>query len=83
MISTFGPWVEHIDPAERGKQFRSLAALAAVFLGSEHQLVAALRAAETDGEAATQALELLNVMPALTRRKLLSTFGAITWPRSP
>jgi hypothetical protein len=82
MTTIFGPWVSHIDPIERGKQFRSLTALAAVFLGSQHQLVAALRAAETDdGEAAERALELLNRVPALTRRRMLSVFGSATWPR--
>jgi hypothetical protein len=80
-MSTFGPWVAGIDPAEREKQFRSLAALAAVFLGSSHQLVAELRAAETDPEAAARALELIDAVPSLTRRRLLSVFGSVTWPR--
>ena len=77
--STFGPWVADLDPVERAKQFRSLAALSAVFLGSGHPLVAELRAAETSEEAAAQALELINHIPSLTRRTLLSVFGAITW----
>jgi len=77
--STFGPWVRNIDPDERAKQFRSLSALAAVFLGSGHELVGELRAAETDPEAAARALQLLDHVPSLTRRRLLSTFGSVTW----
>jgi hypothetical protein len=42
-----------------------------------------LRAAESDPDAALRALELLDQVPSLTRRRLLSTFGALTWPRQP
>jgi hypothetical protein len=80
-MSTFGPWVEHLDPAERRKRFRSLASLAAAYLGSSHPLVTTLRKAEVDTMAATEALELLDTLPALTKRRMLSTFGAITSSR--
>jgi hypothetical protein len=76
----FGPWVAGIDAVERAKQFRSLAALAAAFCGSGSELALALRAAEQDLIAAPRALELLGKMPALTRRRMLSVFGAVTWP---
>ena len=79
----FGPWVAGIDPAERRAQLRSLAALAAAFTGSSSELVAALRDAEHGEAAATHAFEVLNRLPALTKRRLLSTFGAVTWPRQP
>jgi hypothetical protein len=49
------------------------------------ELALALRAIEQDLIAAPRALELLDKMPALTRRRMLSVFGAVTWPakRSP
>jgi hypothetical protein len=78
----FGPWSPAVDPTERGKQFRSLAALAAVFFGTQHGLVSELRAAEGDAAAAARALALLDTTPTLTRRRMLSVFGAITWRRS-
>jgi hypothetical protein len=79
----FGPWSPRVDPVERIAQFRSLAALAAVLVGSAHPLVAELRAAETDRDAAERALKLLDGMPSLTRRRLIATFGAIMFrPRS-
>jgi hypothetical protein len=79
----FGPRTPELDPTERIAQFRSSAVLAAVFFGSQHRLVAELRNGETDVEVAARALDLLDHTPSLTRRKLLSVFGAITWPRGP
>jgi hypothetical protein len=79
----FGPWVPGISPDERKAQFRSLAALAGVFLGSGSALVFELRQAEVDDAAAARALDALNAAPSLTRRRLLSVFGAITWPTKP
>jgi hypothetical protein len=76
----FGHWVEGIGPYERKAQFRSLAALAAAFNGSAHPLVGALRDAERNPAAADQALAILNELPALRRRKMLSVFGVATWP---
>jgi hypothetical protein len=77
----FGPWSPGLDSMERLAQLRCLAGLAAGFVGSGNPLVAALRAAERDGETAARALELLDRVPSLTRRRLLATFGAVTWPR--
>jgi hypothetical protein len=77
---SFGPWAPNVAPEERRRQFRSLAALAAAFTGSGSALVLALREAERDDGAAAWALEVLNGLPALTRRRILSTFGAVTWP---
>ncbi len=56
-------------------------ALAAVFAGLDSPLVGALRAAEQDHAAAGEALALLDRLPTLRRRRLLATFGAVTWPR--
>jgi hypothetical protein len=79
----FGPWSPGVAPVERTAQSRSLAALAAVLVGSGHPLVAELRAAETDRDAAERALALLDALPGLTRRRLVATFGVVTYrPRS-
>jgi hypothetical protein len=77
----FGPFVDGLDPAERARQFRSLSVLAAAYTGSGSELVRALKDAEKDYAAAPRALELLDRMPALTKRKMLSIFGAVTWGR--
>jgi hypothetical protein len=77
---SYGPWSPACTTEERGKQLRSLAALAAAYLGSDHLLVAELRAAETDAMAFVRAQEMLDVLPSLTRRRLLSTFSTVTWP---
>jgi hypothetical protein len=53
------------------------------FLGSGHEVVAALRLAEADHEAAASARDLLDQVPSRRRRELLSVFGAVTWPRPP
>jgi hypothetical protein len=74
---TFGPWRPELPATERIAQLRCLAGLAAVFRGSHYPLVAALRKAEHDAAALAQA----SGMPALVKLRLLSTFGAVTWPR--
>jgi len=78
-----GPWSPGIAPVERVAQLRSLAALAAVFTGSLHPLVTELRAAETNHAAAGRALALLDALPSLTRRRLIATFGAVTFRPTP
>lgn len=80
---SWGPWSPGIvDDVERGKQFRSLQALTAIFFGSGHTLVGELRDAEHgDAYASQRALNLINCLPSRSRRKMLSVFGAITWPR--
>jgi hypothetical protein len=80
MAAHFGPWSPDLDPTERVAEFRSLASLSALLVGSGNPLVAALRLAEQDTAAAVRALELLEELPALTRRRLLSTFGAVQYP---
>jgi hypothetical protein len=76
----FGPWSPGLESVERVAQRRCLAGLAAVFLGSGHPLIVELRAAERDSDAVARALELLDRVPSLTRRRMLSVFGAVTWP---
>jgi hypothetical protein len=82
--SRYGPWSVG-DQIERRVQFRSLAGLVAVLTRSSddrQQLLATLRQAETDDAAADRALVLFEGLPALTKRRILSTFGAVTWPRT-
>jgi hypothetical protein len=54
----------------------SLAVLAATFLCTWDSPVTALRAAEADsGEAATHALDMLDRVPSLVRRRILESGG--------
>jgi hypothetical protein len=80
---SFGPWRVDLPATERTAQMRCLAGLVAAFTGSKNPLIGELRSAERDEAAAGRALDLLNRQPALTRRKILSVFGAITWPTRP
>jgi hypothetical protein len=77
----YGPWSPTVNQVERGKQLRSMAALAAVYLGSDHPLVGELRAAETDAMSFARAQDMVEALPSLIRRRLLSTFTAITFGR--
>jgi len=78
---SFGPFTAGLDPVERIAQLRCLAGLVATHYGSAHPLIATLRDAEVNGDALQYAAAQLDSFPALTRRRLLSTFGAVTWPR--
>jgi hypothetical protein len=63
---------------------RCLAGIAAVILGSSHPLVAALRDGESDPMRFTEAYQILEQqVPALTRRHILATYAAVTWPPKP
>ncbi len=75
IAALFGPWSPDL-------QFRALAMGAAVFFGSDHAIVQELRCAEEDSEAAARALASFDELPSLTRRRLLSVFASVTWPRS-
>jgi hypothetical protein len=63
--------------AERQARFRELRALALVYFGREHPLMAVLGEAITDPGATEHALGLLDAAPALTRRRLLATYGVL------
>jgi hypothetical protein len=74
--ANFGPWTAGLDPAERVARFRSLASITAVFVGSASVTVEALRRAEDgDQESAALAFKLFEALPALTKRRILSTWG--------
>src|SRR5580704_6616047 len=58
----FGPWLRALGDCERCVQLRSLAALAAVLVGSSNPLVTALRCAERDDDALARAYALLEAL---------------------
>lgn len=74
----WGPWSPQIDAAERVARLRALRAFVQAFYGTLHPLNKALYFAESletaDLDAAARELELL---PALSRRKILSTYAAM------
>jgi hypothetical protein len=82
---TFGPWLAGIDRAERLARTRAMRALAGVFCHGYPQFAEALRAAETSEAELERALQLLDELPALNRRRLLASYGAMaktTVPRA-
>jgi hypothetical protein len=80
MSERWGPWLLPVGHPERAPQFRSLAALCSIY--GRHDLVFALRGAETEEAAAEAASRLLADVPALWRRKIVSTFGAVTYQKA-
>ena len=66
-----------IGEAERAARFRELRALATVYVGPRLPLTVALRSAALDVAPASLALDELGAIPPLTRRRLLSTYGAL------
>jgi len=77
----FGPWVPGLSDGERQARWRSLAALAMVFLGPLHPLVRTCVAAEGDPVAADTAWAILEGLPALRKRRLLATYAALSTPK--
>jgi hypothetical protein len=77
----FGPWVVDLDPAEQRAQLRLIGGIAASFIGCQHPIVAILRRAEGDPVAKAEALRMLNRLPSLTKRRIISTFGGVMWAR--
>jgi hypothetical protein len=79
--AAYGPWSPGIDRAERDRQLRCMAGIARMMLGAHHELPGLLRLAESDDAAFVRSGKIMEGLPALTRRKLLGTFAAVTWPR--
>jgi hypothetical protein len=80
---SYGPWSNSLHSGERVAQLRCLAALVAAHFGSDHPCVAALRRAESDAGALAPAQAVFERLPALQKRKLLSTFCALNYWREP
>jgi hypothetical protein len=69
-----------LPEAERAARCRELRALALVFIGLRHPATVALAEAIGDPAAGPRALALLDAVPALPRRRLLSAYGALMVP---
>jgi hypothetical protein len=79
----YGPWLPGLSAAERMARWRSTRALAFLLCGEEHPLTRALLAAELgDERAAADALEQVDKLPPLRRRRLLATMAALRPPRA-
>ncbi len=76
----FGPWRIGVTEPDRTAGLRALAALVAVYCGSGHPTVAALRKAERDPEAADAALMAFDGLPALKRRYVVATYARLMRP---
>jgi hypothetical protein len=74
----FGPWATNLAADERRARWRGMAALTLVFAGGAHPLLRACAAAEEDKDAAVTAWAALESLPALTRRRLLASYAALS-----
>jgi hypothetical protein len=81
MSIPFGPWVVGVDELERRAGLRALAALVAVYCGSDNPVVSALRCAESDIAASDQALAAFDRLPSLWRRRVIAAYAAVMYPR--
>jgi hypothetical protein len=75
----FGPWVADLEHAEERAQLRLIGGITASFIGCQHPIIAILRRAEGDADAKAEALRMLNCLPSLTKRRIISVFGSVMW----
>src|SRR5689334_838474 len=80
---SYGPWSPTCPSGERERQLRCLQAIAFMVLRPHHPLIPLLRRAESNAMAFVEALDAVERLPALHRRRLLATHSAVTWPRRP
>ena len=73
--SGWGPFAETLDPAERLARLRSLRAIAMGVCRWEHKLIDALRLAETDMAALSEASDQFAALPALAKRRLWACYA--------
>lgn len=79
----WGPFALDLRPAERLGRLRALRAIARLLLGPRGEgLTRLLALAEIDPAPSTLAcaVELINAMPSLDRRKVLSSYAALNRP---
>ncbi len=77
----YGLWSDTTDPCERVARLRSLRTLVRVFAGPAGTTAeAALAAAEIDPAMVGTAVDALDRLPALTLRRVLSTYAGIHRP---
>jgi hypothetical protein len=80
-VGAFGPWIPNLQPVEERAQLRLIAGVAASFIDTSHPIIATLRRAEGDASAKAEALRMLNVLPSLTRRTIMSTYAGVMWAK--
>jgi hypothetical protein len=71
---SFEPWTEGIAPDERLARLRSLRAMTILMYCSHGDLIAALKKAEREADWLPRALDELERIPSLHRRRLLSSY---------
>jgi len=71
---TFGPWVPGVDPSERLARLRAMRAIGLTLARRFPDLLDALERAEREPAALPVALELLERLPALNKRRMLGTY---------
>lgn len=77
----FGPWAAGLDPAERLARLRSLRAITRAYLGPRGaQLADCLLRAETNEAALVPALDALDQLASLDRRRVLASYAALSRP---
>jgi hypothetical protein len=69
---------EDLDLIERAARLRVMHALVAVYAGFDHPVKRALDAVVFDDASPAEALTLVASLPPLTRRRVLSSYGALT-----
>ena len=75
----WGPFAEHVEPAERVARLRCLRTIAHLLLGPRGiELKAHLCRAETDQAALPYALDALNRLASRDRRSVLASYVALT-----
>jgi hypothetical protein len=72
---TFGPFAADLDRTERIARLRALRAIALTFARPHREFLNALTRAESDVSALAPALELLEALPALPKRRVLATYA--------
>jgi hypothetical protein len=77
----YGPWSPTCPAGERERQLRCLQAIAYMVLRPHHPLIPLLRRAESNAAAFAEALDAVERLPSLHRRRLLSIHSGVTWPR--
>jgi hypothetical protein len=76
----FGPFVADLIEPERVARCRELRAVAVLVLGAHHPIVGLLRRAETNADAFAQAAQMIEAMPTLKMRHLLTAVAVVRAP---
>ncbi|WP_267360978.1 MULTISPECIES: hypothetical protein [unclassified Methylobacterium] len=82
-LDQWGPFAPDLRPAERVERLRALRAITRLLLGPAGEgLTKLLALSEIDPDPSTLrcAVDLINAMPSLDRRKILASYGALNRP---